>query len=285
MDNKQRARQLLCDALNAKGYRPSLSGFIPHEAAISAIVAALEQAGAVEDYLPDGTDIEWQDSPGQWFSGRIIGYHVASYDAELVDGTRVNGYARGRFRRKAPQPAPAAVAGGEHWDTMAYKSACDAVEEWQRRALDAEATIQRMTDAFNAENGPTHMGEPVLAAQPAAGESPRDPSHAWPAVDRVLIDAYNAGADGVELDMIEARRKIDEAVGSAAQRPGAGDVDGTHTATPCHWIEDTDSGAWDTACGQKHQFTAGDATDNGHSFCPYCGGRLFSQPATVEPQP
>jgi hypothetical protein len=68
----------------------------------------------------------------------------------------------------------------------------------------------------------------------------------------------------------------------AAQRPGAVDVDGTHTATPCHWIEDTDSGAWDTACGNKHQFTTGDATDNGHSFCPYCGGRLFSQPASVE---
>ena len=35
-------------------------------------------------------------------------------------------------------------------------------EDWQARALEAEADIERMTDAFNRENGPTFMGEPVL---------------------------------------------------------------------------------------------------------------------------
>ena len=36
------------------------------------------------------------------------------------------------------------------------------VEDWKARALAAEADIERMTDAFNRENGPTFMGEPVL---------------------------------------------------------------------------------------------------------------------------
>ena len=49
----------------------------------------------------------------------------------------------------------------------------------------------------------------ALAAHPSACElGARDPSHAWPAADRILIDAYNAGTDGTELNLIEARRKI-----------------------------------------------------------------------------
>lgn len=35
-------------------------------------------------------------------------------------------------------------------------------EDWKARAIAAEADIERMTDAFNRENGPTFMGEPVL---------------------------------------------------------------------------------------------------------------------------
>ena len=110
----------------------------------------------------------------------------------------------------------------------------------------------------------------ALAAQPAAGDGPRP------------CTCHPDDSPPVPCARMYALHECREA---AAKRPGAGDVDGTHTATPCHWIEDTDSGAWDTACGQKHLFTAGDATDNGHSFCPYCGGRLFSQLTSVEPQP
>ena len=45
--------------------------------------------------------------------------------------------------------------------TCASDNAIDAIE-WKERALAAEADIERMTDAFNRENGPTFMGEPVL---------------------------------------------------------------------------------------------------------------------------
>lgn len=56
---------------------------------------------------------------------------------------------------------------------------------------------------------------------------------------------------------------------------GEGDPAGTHTATPCLWIQDVNDGSWDTACGNKHVFIDGDSSDNLHSFCPYCGGRIF----------
>ena len=112
-----------------------------------------------------------------------------------------------------------------------------------------------------------------LAAQPAAGEMVPE---AFDIRSDTPADSYEHGWNACREAMLAT---------PAAQRPGAGDVDGTHTATPCHWVEDTDSGAWDTACGQKHLFTAGDATDNGHSFCPYCAGRLISQLTSVEPQP
>lgn len=45
--------------------------------------------------------------------------------------------------------------------TCSSDNAIDAIE-WKERALAAEADIERMTDAFNRENGPTFMGEPVL---------------------------------------------------------------------------------------------------------------------------
>lgn len=36
---------------------------------------------------------------------------------------------------------------------------------WMKRALEAEELNRKFMDRWNAENGPTHMGEPVLAAQ------------------------------------------------------------------------------------------------------------------------
>jgi hypothetical protein len=44
---------------------------------------------------------------------------------------------------------------------------------------------------------------------------------------------------------------------------------------PCLWVPDDDTDSWDTACGNKHQFIAGDPADNLYQHCPYCGGRLI----------
>lgn len=48
------------------------------------------------------------------------------------------------------------------WDAQAYATMRDELESWKQRALTAEATTARLCAEFNAENGPTHMGEPVL---------------------------------------------------------------------------------------------------------------------------
>lgn len=48
----------------------------------------------------------------------------------------------------------------------AYRGARDDMEIWKKRALEAEVTITRMHNAFNAENAPTHMGEPVMPPKP-----------------------------------------------------------------------------------------------------------------------
>lgn len=163
MDNKQRARELLAaeyeraDMPEAAARCRSGNPAVYMREPLKAIARVLEQAGAV------GYDRE--------LIVRMLKNHhdyrdEARYEqANLLEAA--DNAAGVRTVNRTP-PAPAAVAGGEHWDAMAYKAACDAVEEWQRRALDAEATIQRMTDAFNAENGPTHMGEPVLAGSAAS---------------------------------------------------------------------------------------------------------------------
>lgn len=57
-------------------------------------------------------------------------------------------------------------------------------------------------------------GPHPLYAHPSRGvvdEAKRDPSHSWPAVDRVLLDAYAAGTDGMEFDLIAARKKLQAA--------------------------------------------------------------------------
>lgn len=65
------------------------------------------------------------------------------------------------------RPAESVAQGGE-WDDQAYASMADELEAWKQRALAAEADVTRMCAEFNAENGPTHMGEPVLPT-PATG--------------------------------------------------------------------------------------------------------------------
>ena len=56
---------------------------------------------------------------------------------------------------------------GEHFLFSAAHPTTPAVgvEDWKARALAAEADIERMTDAFNRENGPTFMGEPAISRE------------------------------------------------------------------------------------------------------------------------
>jgi len=70
---------------------------------------------------------------------------------------------------------------------------------------------------------------------------------------------------------------------TASEAPVQPVVDGTHTAAPCMWVQDAVDDSWDTGCGNKHQFTDGDAADNLHAFCPYCGGRLFEPNHDAQP--
>ena len=45
----------------------------------------------------------------------------------------------------------------------------------------------------------------------------------------------------------------------------------------CEWSLDDDS--YDTSCGEKHLFIAGDIADNSYKFCPYCGNLVTTFPA------
>lgn len=44
----------------------------------------------------------------------------------------------------------------------AYTGAREDMLIWKKRALEAEETIRRLWEQHNQENGPVHMGEPVL---------------------------------------------------------------------------------------------------------------------------
>lgn len=64
----------------------------------------------------------------------------------------------------APIPAQQspAVAVPNSWDEQAYKSACDSLEQWKSRALEAEILLERIRN----DMAPTHMGEPLIAVAP-----------------------------------------------------------------------------------------------------------------------
>lgn len=51
-----------------------------------------------------------------------------------------------------------------------YQNACESVESWKARALEAEESNDRLVEAMNDITGPTFMGEPMLAAAPPAPE-------------------------------------------------------------------------------------------------------------------
>lgn len=80
--------------------------------------------------------------------------------------------------------APAAQQPNNYHD--AYRGARDDLLQWKRRALEAEESCRRLTDALNTENGPTHIGEPVLAQQPSDFDSKAQRAEAWYAVVAAL---------------------------------------------------------------------------------------------------
>ena len=63
-------------------------------------------------------------------------------------------------------------------------------EDWQARALSAEADIERMTDAFNRENGPTFMGEPVLPPEKMVELEPGVRVPKWLLDDTRRVELY-----------------------------------------------------------------------------------------------
>ena len=87
----------------------------------------------------------------------------------------------------------AAPAGGDDL----YRQACDSVEEWKARALEAEADIARIHAQINAENGPTFMGEPVVSAPAGSGE----------VTDEMVEAAYSAWQDAVRADRSMGNRE------------------------------------------------------------------------------
>ena len=42
----------------------------------------------------------------------------------------------------------------------------------------------------------------------------------------------------------------------------------------CAWTHCGHEGSWDTACGNKHQFTFDGPKENKANYCCYCGGKL-----------
>jgi hypothetical protein len=49
----------------------------------------------------------------------------------------------------------------------------------------------------------------------------------------------------------------------------------------CTWTEDVE-GLHETTCGNAFQFYANGPTENGFTFCPYCGGDMKDQPYVWE---
>lgn len=55
----------------------------------------------------------------------------------------------------------------------------------------------------------------------------------------------------------------------------------------CTWKEDLQPDgdvAWETACGNLHEFMADGPTENNYRYCPYCGGSLIVLASTGDPK-
>lgn len=147
-------------------------------------------------------------NPGKWY--------------ELTDG-------KGKFWQylasETTRLCRAAPAGGDDL----YRQACDSVEEWKARALEAEADIARIHAQINAENGPTFMGEPVVSAP--AGFSRNEKIEA---IAKWLIAAAERGdRREVEESIYRIRNALSESAPASKAAPIAysGDLPG-HKVMP-----------------------------------------------------
>ena len=50
------------------------------------------------------------------------------------------------------------------------------------------------------------------------------------------------------------------------------------TYEKCRWMKDQYhlyfGGAYDSGCGEEHQFQQGELEDSGYKYCPYCGKEI-----------
>lgn len=128
-------------------------------------------------------------------------------------------------------------------------------------------------------------GRAALSAQPSPGGQ-GDASHYWPEVDRILVDAYVAGSEGDEFDMIAARNAIRAAI--AARQPVsespmakmAAALRGKAEAEKAAFDQRVQSGEWGPMPDQydTRSFCAvcdgsgwKDASEN--ELCPVCEGQ------------
>ena len=75
-----------------------------------------------------------------------------------------HGYAFALNTHQVAAPAQQEQAPNNYHD--AYRGARDDMQEWKKRALEAEESCRRLTQVLNEQNGPTLMGEPFLKQAP-----------------------------------------------------------------------------------------------------------------------
>jgi len=124
----------------------------------------------------------WHDVAEEMWNRRVNGAAMKGARMPVSESAPISEEAWGRLvvhRHATDRPTEIvawlyedALPDGYPYDLMFPHSKVDIVrmfpvfapasEDWKARALSAEADIARMTEAFNRENGPTFMGEPVL---------------------------------------------------------------------------------------------------------------------------
>jgi len=118
---------------------------------------------------------------------------------------------RSRESRKLFAAAPVAAAPIDGWDAQAYGQMAGELEAWKLRAVTAEGDFNRLCNAMNAEDGPTHMGEPVLVSRSGLSDQAAAETQAsgWKLVCELLTELSpgwaNAPGSGLDLALAAIR--------------------------------------------------------------------------------
>lgn len=106
----------------------------------------------------------------------------------------------------------------------AYRGARDDLQIWKKRALEAEESCRRLTQALNEENGPMRFGEPVLckeaseaAQEPFTREQIEHKKTALKALATLAAFANEANDDNLSNAMKDEIRFAVEAVDALSQ--------------------------------------------------------------------